>query len=372
MAQRDYYEILYVERTATEDDIKKAYRKLAMKYHPDRNPGDAEAEAKFKEAAEAYDILRDPEKRSRYDRFGHAGIGGQGGFQTNEDIFSHFGDIFGDLFGFSMGGAARGRRNRPQQGMDLRYNLNISFRQAASGDNIAIKIPRHSTCPECKGMRAAPGTSPEPCRQCNGTGQVRHNQGFFQISIPCPRCQGSGESIPNPCPRCRATGTVQELRELSVRVPAGVDTGNRLRIRGEGEAGINGGPNGDLYVVLTVENDDTFTREGQNLLITREISFVQAALGDKIEVPTLGDPLSMDVPKGTQSGNIFRIAGKGLPFPGRKEQGDLLVEIKVVTPTGINLRQEELLREFAEIEGKKPITKAKKIIKKVGKAMGID
>lgn len=372
MTRRDYYEVLCVERTATHEEIKKAYRKLAMQHHPDRNPGDAEAESKFKEAAEAYDILRDPEKRSRYDRFGHAGFGGQGGFQSNEDIFSHFGDIFGDLFGFSMGGGARGARNRPRQGMDLRYNLTISFRQAAVGDNVSIKIPRHAVCPECKGMRAAPGTSPESCSQCKGTGQVRHNQGFFQISIPCPRCGGSGESIPNPCPRCKATGTIQELRELSVRIPAGVDSGNRLRIRGEGEAGVNGGPNGDLYVVLTVESDDTFSREGQNLLVTREISFVQAALGDKIEVPTLDAPLTMDVPKGAQSGSIFRIAGKGLPYPGRKDSGDLLVEIKVVTPTKINQRQEELLREFAELEGQKTMAKAKKIIKKVGKAMGID
>ena len=369
MSRRDYYEVLGVSRSASGEEIKKAYRTLAMQHHPDRNPGNAEAEAKFKEAAEAYDILRDPEKRSRYDRFGHAGFGGQGGFQTNEDIFSQFGDIFGDLFGFNIGGGAR---NRPRQGMDLRYNLSVTFRQAATGDNVNIRIPRHAVCPECKGMRAAPGTSPESCRQCNGTGQVRHNQGFFQISIPCPRCQGSGESIPNPCPRCKATGQIQEMRELSVRIPAGVDNGNRLRIRGEGEGGSNGGPNGDLYVVLTVESDDTFTREGQNLLVTREISFVQAALGDKIEVPTLDASITMDVPKGTQSGSMFRIADKGLPYPGRKNNGDLLVEIKVLIPTRINQRQEELLREFAEIDGQKTMAKAKKIIKKVGKAMGID
>jgi molecular chaperone DnaJ len=372
MTRRDYYEVLSVERSANGEEIKKAYRKLAMQYHPDRNPGDAEAESRFKEAAEAYDVLRDPDKRARYDRYGHEGVSGQGGFQSNEDIFSHFGDIFGDLFGFSMGGAARGRRNRPQQGADLRYNLNISFRQAALGDNISIKIPRHNTCPECKGNRAAPGSKPETCKQCGGTGQVRHNQGFFQISVPCPVCQGQGEIITNPCPRCRGAGLVQEMRELSVRIPAGVDSGNRLRVRGEGEAGVNGGPKGDLYVVLHVENDDTFSREGQNLLINREVSFVQAALGDKIEVPTLADPLMMDVPKGTQSGQIFRIPGQGLPYPGRQAKGDLLVEITVVTPTRITARQEELLREFALLDGQKPLNKAKKIMKKVGKAMGID
>lgn len=369
--QRDYYEILSVERTASSEEIKKSYRRLAMQYHPDRNPGDAEAEARFKEAAEAYDVLRDPDKRARYDRFGRAGLNGQGGFQTNEDIFSHFGDIFGDLFGFSMGGAARGRRNRPQQGPDLRYNLEISFRQAAKGDNVTIKIPRHAVCPECNGKRCAPDTSPETCRQCNGAGQVRHSQGFFQLSVPCPSCQGTGEIITTPCPRCKGLGQIQEVRELSVRIPPGVDTGNRLRVRGEGEGGSNGGPNGDLYVVLHVENDDTFTRDGQNLFVTRDITFVQAALGDKIDVPTLDDNINMDVPKGTQSGELFRIAGKGLPYPGRNATGDLLVEVNVLTPTRLNARQEEILREFAEIEGQKPLAKARKIMKKVGKAMGM-
>ncbi|MDL2267589.1 molecular chaperone DnaJ [Desulfovibrio sp. OttesenSCG-928-G15] len=372
MVRRCYYEVLSVERTATHEEIKRSYRKLAMQYHPDRNPGDAESESKFKEAAEAYDILRDPDKRSRYDRFGHDGVNGQGGFRNNEDIFSHFGDIFSDLFGFSMGGAARGGKNRPRQGADLRYNLGISFKQASKGADIPIKIPRNAVCPECKGKKTTPGTSTEVCRQCNGAGQVRHSQGFFQISVPCPTCQGTGEIIPDPCTHCRGEGLVHETRELSIHIPAGVDTGNRLRVRGEGEGGVNGGPNGDLYVVIHVENDDTFTRDGQNLFISREITFVQAALGDKIEVPTLDESISMDIPKGTQSGELFRISGKGLPFPGRNASGDLLVEVKVLTPTKLNSRQEELLREFAEVESKKTITKAKKIIKKVGKAMGID
>lgn len=370
--RRCYYEVLHVERTATHEEIKKAYRKLAMDYHPDRNPGDTEAEAKFKEAAEAYDVLRDREKRARYDRFGHDGVKEQGGFRTSEDIFSHFGDIFSDLFGFSMGGGARGARNRPRPGADLRYNLGISFLQAARGAEIPISIPRLAMCPECGGRRAAPGTSPETCRQCGGVGQVRHTQGFFQLSVPCPVCHGVGEIIPNPCPRCRGEGQVQESRDLSVHIPAGVDTGNRLRVRGEGEAGLNGGPNGDLYVVVHVENDDTFTRDGQNLFVVREISFVQAALGDTIEVPTLDKPISMDVPKGTQSGTLFRIPGKGLPFPNKKASGDLLVEVKVLTPARLSARQEELLREFAELDAQKPLTKARKIMEKVGRAMGID
>ncbi len=369
---RDYYEILGVAKTAPEDEIKKAYRKLAMQYHPDRNPGDAAAEANFKEAAEAYDILRDPDKRARYDRFGHAGVGnGQGGFSSTEDIFSHFGDVFGDLFGFSMGG--RGRNpNRPQQGSDLRYNLNISFRQAAKGANIDIKIPRMAVCKECKGSRAAPGAKTEQCRHCGGAGQIRHSQGFFQVSAPCAACQGQGTTISQPCPACRGQGISQEVRELSVRVPAGVDTGNRLRLRGEGEGGLNGGPNGDLYVVINVEDDNTFERDGQNLLVAQQITFVQAALGAKVDVPTLDEPITVDIPKGTQNGEIFRIAGKGLPVPGRNESGDLLIEVRVMTPTRLSSRQEELLREFADLEEDKPLAKAKKIIKKVGKAMGID
>ncbi len=367
--QRDYYEILSVERTATGEEIKKAYRKLALQYHPDRNPDNPEAEGKFKEAAEAYDVLRDPEKRTRYDRFGHAGVSGNSGFSSTEDIFSHFGDIFGDLFGFSMGGRAGRARNRPQQGADLRYNLTVNFRQAAKGDSVTITIPRHATCPECKGERAAPGTSVEPCRQCGGIGQVRHSQGFFQISVPCPSCRGEGVTISNPCPRCKGQGIIQEMRELSVRIPAGVDSGNRLRLRGEGEAGRNGGPNGDLYVVVHVTDDDTFEREGQNLLVRKEISFTQAALGDKVEVPSLDGPIEIAVPKGTQHGEIFRIEDKGLPFPGRSACGDLLVEIRVLTPRHLTSRQEELLREFAELEETKTLTKAKKIIKKVGKAI---
>lgn len=369
MIQRDYYEVLGVERTASGEEIKKAYRRMAMQYHPDRNPDNPEAEAKFKESAEAYDILRDDDKRSRYDRFGHAGVNGNGsGFSSTEDIFSHFGDIFGDLFGFSMGGS----RNRARSGDNLRYDLEISFRQAAMGDEVKIKIPKNVTCEECHGSGCAEGAKKEPCKTCGGAGQVRHSQGFFQISMPCSTCHGTGEIITKPCAKCKGNGIVQETRELSVNIPAGVDTGNRLRLRGEGEPGINGGPPGDLYVVLKVQEDKTFERDGQNLILTSTITFVQAALGDKIEVPTLEEPIIMDIPKGTQSGEVFRLPGKGMPYPGRNRSGDLLVEIKVTTPTKLNSRQEELLREFASIDAGKTSTKAKKLIKKVGKAMGID
>ncbi len=372
--QRDYYEILEVEKTASSDEIKRAYRQMALKYHPDRNPGDAEAEKRFKEAAEAYEVLRDADKRARYDRFGHAGMngGGFGGFSSNEDIFSHFSDIFGDLFGFSMGGGTRRSGSRAQAGADLRYNLSISLRQAAKGDEINLKIPKRVTCPECKGNGAAPGTGPETCRHCGGAGQVRHSQGFFQIAMPCPSCNGAGQVIKNPCPRCKGAGRIQDTRELSVRVPPGVDTGNRLRLRGEGEPGLHGGPPGDLYVVLTVEDDKVFQRDGAHLLLVKEINMVQAALGDRIQVPGLDGPLDMDVPKGTQSGEVFRLGGEGLPVVNSNRKGDLLVEIKVLTPSRLSSRQEELLREFAAAEEDKPLNKAKKVIKKVGKAMGLD
>lgn len=372
MSQRDYYEILGVERTATHEEIKRAYRKLALKYHPDHNPDDPEAEDKFKEAAAAYDILQDAEKRSLYDRFGHAGVSGGQHFSSNEDIFSHFSDIFADLFGFSrMGGAGR-TGNRAQAGADLRYNLDIPFRQAARGGEVKISVPRHVACGECGGSGAAPGTQPATCPQCGGMGQVRRSQGFFQVSMPCPQCHGSGRIIPTPCPKCMGQGVEEQIRELSVNIPAGVDTGNRLRLRGEGEPGLNGGPPGDLFVVLHVDDDGDFERQGQDLFISREISFVKAALGGKIEVPTLDEPISLEVPRGTQSGQIFRIKGAGLPYPGQSRQGSLLVELKVLTPARLSAAQEKLLREFEELEEKKPLSKAKKAFKKAGKAMGFD
>lgn len=370
---RDYYEVLEVSREADHEEIRSAYRRLALKYHPDRNPDNPEAEDKFKEAAEAYDILRDKEKRARYDRFGHAGVGanGSGGFHSADDVFSHFGDIFGDLFGFSMGARGAGR-NRPRRGSDLRYNMTVSFRQAAKGDTITINIPRQEVCSECSGSGCAKGTNKESCPQCDGTGQIHRSQGFFQLSVPCAACAGTGEYNPHPCPRCQGEGFVEAYRELAVNVPAGVDTGNRLRLREEGEPGINGGPAGDLYVVIRVEPDKTFEREGQDLVYKTDISITQASLGAKIEVPTLDDPITVEIPKGTQSGKVFSIPGKGIPFPNRDISGDLLVQVRVLIPTRLSSRQKELLEEFAELETKKPISKAKKVFKKVGKAMGID
>lgn len=362
--KRDYYEILEIERTASGEEIKRAYRQMALKYHPDRNPDSPDAEQKFKEAAEAYDVLRDAEKRSRYDKFGHDGVngGGFGPFSNSEDIFSHFSDIFGDLFGFSTGGQ---RGSRAQAGADLRYNLSISLRQAAAGDEITLKIPKRVVCPECEGSGAAPGTSPETCPQCRGSGQVRFSQGFFQIAQPCPSCRGTGQYIKTPCPRCKGATTVQDTRELTVRVPPGVDTGNRLRLRGEGEPGAYGGPAGDLYVVLHVEDDPVFHRDGPNLLLSREITMIQAALGASIEVPGLDKPMKLEIPKGTQSGEVFRLANGGLPVINSSRKGDLLVEVKVLTPTSLSSQQEELLRAFAEAEEAKPFRKAKKAFKKV-------
>ena len=371
MAQRDYYEVLGVSRDASEDEIKKAYRKLAMQYHPDRNPGDAEAERKFKEAAEAYDVLRDADKRARYDRFGHAGLqGGAGGFGSTDDIFARFSDIFGDLFGFGGGTGRSGPR--PMAGADLRYNLEISFEQAATGAEIPLKLPRHEECPECKGSGAAPGTKPETCRQCNGTGQVRRTQGFFQLAMPCPACHGTGQVIATPCPRCKGDGVVANVREIVVRIPAGVDTGTRLRVRGEGEAGVHGGPPGDLYVVLHVEPSKHYDRQGQDLIYECSISFVQAALGHRVEVPGLNGPLPLEIPRGIQSGTPLRLKGEGMPYPGRSQRGDLLVVVKVLTPTKLSERQEELLREFESLGEESFLEKAKKVGKKIGKKIGLD
>ncbi len=370
MSKRDYYEILGVSRDASDDEIKHAYRKLALKYHPDHNPNNPEAEQKFKEAAEAYDVLRNPERRANYDRFGTAdpGMGGSS-FNSAEDIFAQFGDVFGDLFGF--GGGSRSRGPRPQQGDDLRYNMTISFREAAKGTEKAIKIPRHVTCPECNGSGAAKGSSRETCKKCGGSGQVAIRQGFMQFVQPCPTCHGRGFTIPKPCPKCKGEGIVETVRELSVRIPAGVYDGARLRLRGEGEMGVHGGPPGDLYVVLHVEDDDVFERDEQNLVYTATITFPQAALGTRIQIPSLneGETLDLDIPKGTQNGKIFQIRGKGLKYPGEKRTGDLLVRVVVKTPTKLTAEQEKLLREFEKLteEQNKP-----GIFDKVKKAMGME
>ncbi|MCL1916630.1 MAG: molecular chaperone DnaJ [Desulfovibrionaceae bacterium] len=370
MTQRDYYEILGVDRGADQETIKRAYRKLALKYHPDHHPDDPQAESLFKEASEAYDVLQDPEKRARYDRFGHAGVNGGQGFSSTADIFSHFGDIFGDLFGFA--GMGSGRSNRPRAGDNLSYNLELSFRAAAKGGEVKISVPRQIPCPECEGSGAAPGTSSARCPQCNGQGRVRSSRGLLQIAMPCPRCRGTGRIIPNPCPRCRGEGLVDQIRELAVNIPAGVDTGNRLRLRGEGGPGVYGGPPGDLFVILRVADDKEFERQGQDLIWRREISMIQAALGDSIQVPTLDDPIDLAIPKGAQSGQLFRVSGAGLPYPGQNRRGNLIVELTVLTPTHISSAQEELLREFARLEEGKTLNKAKKVLKKAGQVMGFE
>ncbi|THB64612.1 MAG: molecular chaperone DnaJ [Desulfovibrio sp.] len=373
MDKRDYYDVLGVGREAGEDEIKRSYRKLAMQFHPDRNPDDPDAEQNFKEAAEAYEVLRDPNKRARYDQFGHAGMDANGfqGFSSSEDIFSAFSDIFSEFFGFGRT-RSRGGGPRPQSGADLRYNLSIDFRAAAMGEEVTLHLPKNVDCEECGGSGAEPGTSPETCPQCGGTGQMQQSQGFFRIAVTCPSCRGQGQIIPKPCKQCRGLGVVEEVRELSVRVPAGVDNGSRLRLRGEGEPGIHGGPPGDLYVVIHVEEDEVFRRQGQDLILTREISMVQAALGDKIEVPTLGEGddefVTMKIPKGTQSGKVFSLRGQGLPYLGSAHKGDLLVEVIVNTPTSLSKKQEELLKEFAALEEQKTKNKVKNFFKKAGKA----
>lgn len=375
MVSLDYYEVLGVSKNADQEEIKKAYRQLAFQYHPDRNPDDPEAERKFKEAAEAYEVLRDAQKRANYDRFGQAGVNGGGfGFSSAEDIFSHFDDIFGNIFGFSSGQSRHGRGAgpHPQAGANLRYELEISFRQAALGDEVTIKIPRKSVCDDCGGSGAAPGSKEESCPQCEGSGTVTRSQGLFHFTMPCAACRGEGRIIRTPCPKCKGQGLIHDLRELAVRIPAGVDNGNRLRLRGEGEAGLHGGPPGDLYVDIYVKEDKTFAREGQNLMVRKEITFVQAALGDRVEVPTLHEPEFMDVPRGLQSGTILRLKGLGLPYPGTDRIGDLLVEVIVKTPTSLSKLQEELLQEFNELEQNKPLEKVKKIVKKAGKVMGMN
>ena len=367
---RDYYEVLGVARDADDEAIKKAYRQMAFKFHPDRNPDDPDAESKFKEAAEAYEVLRNAESRARYDRFGHEGLGGNGfgGFNSTDDVFSAFSDIFGEFFGF--GGRSTSRGPRPQAGNDLRYDLTVSFRDAAKGTEVTLKIPKNVTCSECNGTGAEPGSTAETCQQCGGKGQVIQSQGFFRIAVTCPICRGEGKVITKPCRECRGRGFTRQIRELKVRVPAGVDDSSRLRLRGEGELGLHGGPPGDLYVILHVEPDKIFERDGQNLVLRTEISFVQAALGHKIEVPTLDGQETMDIPKGTQSGEVFSLRGLGLPVPGTSRSGDLLVEVTVVTPKNLTKKQEELLQEFEKLDGQKPMKKVKDFFKKAKEAMG--
>jgi molecular chaperone DnaJ len=351
MIKRDYYEVLDIERHATDDEIKKNYRRLAMQYHPDRNPGDKEAEDKFKEAAEAYEVLSDAQKREIYDRYGHEGLSNSGfhGFSGFEDIFSSFGDIFGDVFGFSNGRSRS--RTAARVGSDLRYDLKISFMDAAFGITKEIDVEKLDRCRACKGTGASAGTTPEACPRCRGRGQVTQSSGFFSISSTCPQCRGQGQIIAHPCQSCRGAGREKTSKLVQVKIPAGVDTGSRLRLRGEGEQGEHGGPNGDLYVFLYVEEHEFFKRSESDVYCRIPISFVQAALGANLEVPTLIGSEKLKIPRGTQSGKIFRIKGKGIPHLRGFGCGDQIIEVVVAVPTNLNKRQEELLKEFAHISG---------------------
>lgn len=343
-----YYEILEVGKTATAEVIKKAYRKMAMKYHPDRNPGDPEAELHFKEAAEAYEVLSDPEKRRIYDTYGKEGLqnSGYGGPGGNADIFSHINDLFGDIFGF--GGGRRRDPNVPVQGADLRYDLRISFMDAVHGIDRDIEIVRRETCWTCEGTGARPGYKPQACPACHGRGQILRSQGFFQVSSPCPHCGGTGQVIAQPCQDCGGSGLVRKTKTVKLHIPAGVDDGSRMRLSGEGEGGRRGGPSGDLYVVLHVEPHEHFQREGQTIFLELPLAMVNAALGCTVDVPTIHGTSKLEIPPGAQSGDRFTLQGEGVPGL-RGGRGDMLVEVRVKTPTKLSDEQRELLLRFAEL-----------------------
>ncbi len=346
MTKKDYYEILDVKPTASEEEIKKNYRRKAMKYHPDKNPGNKKAEEQFKEAAEAYEVLSDKQKRDIYDHYGHEGLSSTGfrGFSGFDDIFSHFSDIFEDVFGF---GGVRGRSHSfARTGADLRYDLKISFLDAAFGLTTTIELEKLATCHECQGTGAAPGSSPETCRTCQGRGQVIQSSGFFTISSTCPQCGGHGKLISKPCNTCKGLGQENITKNVQLKIPAGVETGSRLRLRGEGESGDHGGTIGDLYVFLHVEEHEYFTRSNDDIICRVPISVVQAALGATIEVPTLQDTEKIKIPKGTQTGKTFRLKGKGIPHVRGFGSGDQIIDIFVQTPTDLSKKQEELLKEF--------------------------
>jgi molecular chaperone DnaJ len=358
--KRDYYEVLAVTRTCTAVELKAAYRKLALQYHPDRNPGDAQAEERFKEATEAYEVLADPDKRTRYDRFGHAGnvFEGFGGFNPSS-INDVLGEIFGDIFG-----GGRGRRSVRNRGSDLRYNLEVSFEEAAFGSEVQVKIPKPKRCEVCEGT-GSKDKQVRTCPTCGGAGEVRYTQGFFSVSRPCSTCSGTGAAATNPCARCRGLGRYEAQTNLSVKIPAGVDTGTRVRLAGEGEPGDHGGPPGDLYVVVHVKEHPIFVREDTEVLCEVPISFTQAALGAQIDVPTLEGRHKLKVPAGTQSGKVIRIRGKGIPHLHGSGRGDQHVRILVETPTHLTAEQRQLLEHFAELSGEQTNPQTKSFLEKV-------
>ncbi len=348
MSKRDYYEILSVTRTATDVEIKRAYRSLAVQHHPDKNPDDPQAEDKFKEAAEAYSVLSDAQKRAAYDRFGHQGVGaGSAGFDPG---FSNIEDIF-DIFGFGdMFGQQGRRRTTVQRGSDLRYDLEISLEDAATGKDEKLRIPRLEKCGECDGSGAEKGTHSETCITCSGSGQTRYQQGFFSVMRTCATCQGQGQIIKTPCKKCRGQGRVEKEKTIEIKIPAGVETGSRLRVTGEGEAGVNGGPSGDLFIVLHVAANENFERQGANLYSAVPVTFAQAALGAEVNVKTLDGEEELKIPAGTQTGTIFRIKGHGMPNLGGRGKGDLFVAVTLVTPKTLTKEQRKLLEQLAEIE----------------------
>jgi molecular chaperone DnaJ len=353
VSKRDYYEVLGVDRQASDQQIKSAYRKLALQFHPDRNPGDHKAEEKFKEAAEAYAVLADAQKRGMYDRFGHAGVnaGAGGGAGFDPTIFADFSDIFsnlGDVFGFGdiLGGGRR-RRGGPQRGADLRYDLEITFDESAEGTETSVVLPREETCETCSGSGAAPGTSVETCAQCRGTGQLRYQQGFLTVARPCSTCRGTGKTIAKPCTTCRGMGRVARERKLTVKIPAGIATGQQLRLSGEGEHGSGGGPPGDLYVVVHVQEHPFFHREGDDLYCELPIHFPTLALGGSIKVPTLNGREDLSIPSGTQPGARFRLRGKGMPSVTGRGHGDLHVIARAAVPKKLTKEQKQLLEQLA-------------------------
>lgn len=352
-SKRCYYEILGVERGAPEDEIKKSYRRLAMQCHPDRNPGDREAEERFKEAAEAYEVLSNTEKREIYNRYGHEGLSGAGyrGFSGFEDIFSSFGDIFGDVFGFSTGHSRSRSAARP--GADLRYDLKISFMDAALGMSTEIRLEKFILCVTCQGSGCAPGSAPQVCDRCNGRGQVMQSSGFFSISSTCPKCRGQGGVITTPCKECSGAGKVKKAKTVQLKIPAGVETGSRLRLRSEGEEGERGGPNGDLYVFIEVAPHETFERSGDDIYCRVPVTFVQAALGGSVEAPTLTGTEKLKIPRGTPTGKVFRLKGKGIVHLRGYGRGDQIIETVVMVPSNLTKKQEELLREFDRLSGEK-------------------
>lgn len=349
MSKRDYYEILGVDKNISGKDLKKAYRRVAMKFHPDRNPDDKDAEEKFKEASEAYEILSDEQKRAAYDQYGHDGVnpqmggGGGAGFNNFSDIF---GDVFGDIFGGAGGGGGGRGRGGPQRGSDLQYTLRVDLEQAVKGTTAKIRIPTLVACKPCNSTGAKSGSKPVPCSTCGGVGQVRMQQGFFSVQQACPNCHGQGSVIKDPCNSCHGQGRVEESKTLSVKVPEGVDTGDRIRLSGEGEAGVGHGPAGDLYVQISVNDHDIFERDGANLYCEVPVDFVDAVLGGELEVPTLDGRVKLKVPSETQTGKLFRLRGKGVTPVRGGTKGDLMCRVVVETPVNLTKKQKELLEEF--------------------------